>query len=737
MKKSLLVVNSLLFLSLSANAQISVSIAVNTASALRQPISPYIYGVNGYVYDNEWGTWGAGWKPGLNNHGSSANLTAMNTTSWRIGGNSMSAYNWEQGANNGGSDDAHKSSSYQTYIVTGNSSIPPGPDFFPPAQALKTTQDHALSLGAKALIQLPMVGYVAADITNVTCGTPTATPTRWKQVINNKPTPLSLTPDLTDGFVYVDECLHQLINQFGNSSTATGIKSYQLDNEVGLWAHYKPGGGVAGTHSVVHPNLTTCAETISKTIDLAKTVKRMDTTAEVFTAGVWGYSEWHSIYTIWDGASHQPNDWASYNVEPYKTNNTGQTYRYNKMTWVNGFLDNLKQAEIANGKRLVDVLAIHYYPTGITSDIIRKQAPRSLWDVNYVENTWITQVGNGFTDGRSLELLPKMKQAINDFYPNTKLAITEYDFGGRHNISGTIAQADALGIFGRQNIYWATFFGIADDYVSPGFKIFRNYNGLKSTFGNTYIDANSNDATNNSTYASIFNNNEDELHLVLINKSETQNQNANITISSPTGKTYINISDAWGVHQADGTPDITSKSKINTLTGTDAIVNNTLRYNLPPNAVYHLVLKASVALPVEIIRFYYKKTTNVQLMWQVATEQNLSHYEVEKCTNALSSADSFEKIGIVRAEKNQNYEFEDATTWGNNENIRFYRLKMVDNDGKSAYSSILSVKNNVLEPPVEEILVIYDLYGRYLGDDMDILQNGVYIINGKKVVKMD
>jgi hypothetical protein len=88
--------------------------------------------------------------------------------------------------------------------------------------------------------------------------------------------------------------------------------------------------------------------------------------------------------------------------------------------------------------------------------------------------------GNGFTDG-GLEILPKLKQSIADFYPGTKLAVTEYDFGGRDDVSGAIAQADALGAFGQQGVHLATYFGDVEAYIA-GFKIFRNYDGNKSVF---------------------------------------------------------------------------------------------------------------------------------------------------------------------------------------------------------------------------------------------------------------
>src|SRR6185295_8000296 len=52
--------------------------------------------------------------------------------------------------------------------------------------------------------------------------------------------------------------------------------------------------------------------------------------------------------------------------------------------------------------------------------------------------------------------LPRLKDKITANYPGTRLALTEYNYGSGGHISGAIAQADVLGIFGRENIFVAT-----------------------------------------------------------------------------------------------------------------------------------------------------------------------------------------------------------------------------------------------------------------------------------------
>ena len=62
----------------------------------------------------------------------------------------------------------------------------------------------------------------------------------------------------------------------------------------------------------------------------------------------------------------------------------------------------------------------------------RLQAPRSLWDPAYVEKSWITTYS---TQKKPIQLLTWVKQKIDQRYPGTKLAFTEYDYGSGDHVS--------------------------------------------------------------------------------------------------------------------------------------------------------------------------------------------------------------------------------------------------------------------------------------------------------------
>src|SRR5207249_9436487 len=73
------------------------------------------------------------------------------------------------------------------------------------------------------------------------------------------------------------------------------------------------------------------------------------------------------------------------------------------------------------------------------------QSPRSLWDTTFKENYWIT---NSVLGG-PIHILGRLQAKIDAEKPGMKIAITEYENEGMNHIAGTIAQADNLGIFGR------------------------------------------------------------------------------------------------------------------------------------------------------------------------------------------------------------------------------------------------------------------------------------------------
>ena len=176
------------------------------------------------------------------------------------------------------------------------------------------------------------------------------------------------------------------------------------------------------------------------------------------------------------------------------------------------YLKAMHAADQAAGRRLVDVLDMHWYPeaqdsngvritdgTTAASAMARVQAPRSLWDPTYVEKSWITQDSLPFQPamtpakfkGDAIQLLPREQAIVNEYDPGAKISISEYNYGGGSDISGAIAEADVLGIFGQQGVFSANEWPLqsSEPYIAAGMNMFRNYDGANSTFGDTSISA--------------------------------------------------------------------------------------------------------------------------------------------------------------------------------------------------------------------------------------------------------
>jgi hypothetical protein len=107
-------------------------------------------------------------------------------------------------------------------------------------------------------------------------------------------------------------------------------------------------------------------------------------------------------------------------------------------------------------------------------------------------------------------------------------------WAGQH-ISGGIAQADVLGVFGREGLYAATHWRLSNDndFIYGGFDAFRNYDGANGSFGDTSIRATNTDIVNASVYASVNAGNAARMVVVAINKSDAA-QTAGIAVTHTT-----------------------------------------------------------------------------------------------------------------------------------------------------------------------------------------------------------
>ena len=249
---------------------------------------------------------------------------------------------------------------------------------------------------------------------------------------------------------------------------------------------------------------------------------------------------------------------------------------------------------------LLDVVDLHYYSEaqgngtrinlGTTENAgARVQATRSLWDPNYGysasdptvgENSWITQWN------APIQLIPRVKGYISSLYPDTKFAISEYDFGAADDISGGIAEADALGIFGREGLYFATRWGAPGTYTDAAYQLYLDYDGQGSRFGNVNVSATTSDVVSVPAYAALDEVNPSLLHVILINRNLTATQTAAVTIG---GTSTYNSGQAWGFDGASAA--LSTRGAVN-------VANNSFSLDLPALSAMHVVLSTGSPQPI-------------------------------------------------------------------------------------------------------------------------------------------
>ncbi|HEY3817832.1 MAG TPA: glycoside hydrolase family 44 protein [Polyangiaceae bacterium] len=505
--------------------QVDITFTIQ-ASQGAHAISPYIYGVN---------------------DGSQA--AGAHATIVRSGGNRLTAYNWENNASNAGSDYQFENDDY----MCENAKCVPTNDTA--GAYLKSVVDGASAAGAATLLTVPIVDYVAADkgpAGDVRSSGSNYLTTRFKQNVAAKGSAFVYPPDATDSNVYEDEMAHWLLG-----AEPGAVIRWQLDNEPDLWS---------STHAEVHPTAVTYAELAKRNIEYATAIKNVDPTAHVIGPVNYGWSGYVNLQGATD--SQADGDF---------------------VTW---WLQQMKAAEATAGKRLIDGIDLHWYPeatgggvriiddgTGAAEVAAREQAPRSLWDSTYTEVSWITQDS---TMG-PINLIPREQAKIAAQYPGTALSFTEWNYGGGTDISGGIATADVLGIFGQYGVDMAMMWPMNGNeaFTYAAFDAFRSYDGNGAAFGDTSVTATTTDVPDSSIYASLQSADASKLVMVAINKATTSKV-AGIVVDHSTVYTKASV---YTLTAAGG-------SKMVAGAGLTAVATNAFRYTMPAQSV-------SVIVPAE------------------------------------------------------------------------------------------------------------------------------------------
>jgi hypothetical protein len=486
------------------------ALTVNVGSP-GNPINPDIYGMDAYLL-----------------HGTAADATAVANASITIdrwGGDSTERYNYQLDVTSSIADWY-----FENQAGTGGDGWPAVNGF----SAFDALVENNNSSGIKTLGTVPVLGWVAKD--NTSCSFPVATyPGQEKvdtsrecgngvltatgdNITGNSPTLTSIAkpppaPPAASAATtawaeatWAGGWTEYLVNKFGAGNSATGVAIYDLDNEPSWWD---------AEDFDVHPHPFTYDEVTNGGIGTALAIKTVDPTAQV-SGPVMDYW-WDYFYSKEDvedgwsgGGCGQP--WS----KPLDREAHGG------VPFIEYYLQQMAAAQTTYGVRLLDYLDLHTYfaadyPASSGNSVAittagdtgaqqaRLNSTRAFWDTTYTDASGNYPQPNYTTDPNYTkscsppqqppQLIRMMKTWVANDYPGTKTAIDEYNWGGMESINGALAQADILGIFGREGLDLGTMWPTTDPSAQiPGmmaFAIYRNYDGNKSTFGNTVLPSTS------------------------------------------------------------------------------------------------------------------------------------------------------------------------------------------------------------------------------------------------------
>ena len=455
------------------------ALAVDVA-APSHPISPLIYGMNS-------------WRLSDPKHEATKVAEEVRLPLDRWGGDGYTLYNYKLDVSDLGDD------WFFEIAPNANTKYPDESEF-----NSQVIGDRAA--GAKTLLSVPVIGWVAKTRTRGSSysvakyGPQQKTDPNWPDFGNGiKPDGTKIVNDPNDTCMPVDESwtadwVKYLVGRFGNAANG-GVAIYALDNEPTWWDKM---------HRDVHPLPFSYDEVTEKGLKVAKAIKAADPTAEVSGPVIdFWINYFYSKKDIEWFQEHWPN---IPGLPPDRL-------AHGNVALMDYYLRAFKAAQDADPQhtRFLDYLDLHTYfategamlkPAGTS---VQQRAAidstRVLWDPTYTDPRFHNP--DDYAELLAPQMIRRMKSWVAADYPGTKTAITEYNWGAPEHISGAVAQADLLGIFGREGLDLGALWGPPDlnQPLMFAFKMFRNYDDHGAEFGDASLQAASADQGKLAVYA--------------------------------------------------------------------------------------------------------------------------------------------------------------------------------------------------------------------------------------------
>ena len=572
--------------------------------------------------------------------GDAATLADLDIPINRWGGNATSRYNWVISTSNHARD--YFFENYPDNAPNGGANGESADLFIQPT----------LNAGAQPIMTVPMINLLPTDRVQ-RCGYSVMKYAAFGCCYTHE---TDFHPDCGDGFHAISKqplknindpldiatlypATHQadwvqhIVGTFGPAST-TGVKYYALDNEPGLWD---------STHFDVHPGYATYDELWSKTQTYGSLIKARDPSALVSGIEEWG----------WLGYFFSSSDW--------NQSSTADKDSHGGLYHVEYLLQQARNNEQTQGVRLFDIASLHIYPQGdkavpkhqeyspgdpaeevlTATKTLRNQSTRSLWDPNYVDQSWIQDINVGEVPQGVIRLIPRMRNWVNRNDPGTKIGITEYNWGpdaaaNVNDMNGGTAQADVLGIFGREGldlgVRWTA--PPAGSAAYNAFRMYRNYDGAHSKFGDLSVSAIAPDPDNVAAFAAL-RSSDHALTIMIVGKNFTDSTPVTVNVANfvPSGSAEVR--------------QLTAANTFAAATTLAAGAGPSYTLTVPPSTVTMLIVPGSYLDAPAGVAAAATNPTNVGISWNAVAGAN--NYHLLRATSVAGPYTEFTSTASLSA----------------------------------------------------------------------------------------
>lgn len=295
-------------------------------------------------------------------------------------------------------------------------------------------------------------------------------------------------------------------------------------------------------------------------------------------------------------------------------------------------------------------------------------------------------------------------------------------------------------------------------YAKGEVKVFELINGVWTQLGNTLF-ANAGDSFG---YGLSLSGNGSHLAVGARHVTTGNNQQGRAYVFENQGGNWVLIDNPIvGVALGDQAGFSVAISQNGSRVAVGAINND----NGGSNAGQVRIFENATLVPIKLLYFGGNYSSNaIMLNWKYETQTNFSHFVVEKSEDGTV----FNRLKNIYLTHAQLYIYTDSDL--KQSSVYYYRLKMVDKDGKFSYSNIIKIQTgavntfSILGNPVKDnlnvtglkvgaTLALYDNAGKMLlqkniqdqsfSIDLSFLSSGVYylrysnngFIESKKIVK--